>query len=144
MNYHFTNPEDKKLFHLLHPVLQALLLGCVVPWINTQGHEPTFTRTVDEMLEYSTTDIHAQFRAGDMRTKDMRPGLAIEIEIKFNEMFAEKYGAISARDGKKRFVVYEKAEGEKGEHLHFQVRNGLSMMALIKDIENGNFTKLCY
>ena len=145
MAYKFKHKEDEKMFHELHPVLKGLFVMCVVPWLNQMGVDPVVvTRTVDSKIEgVSMSEIHADFRAIDIRSKNFPKGLAEAFEIKFNAAFAQLYGAVGSLTGTRRFVLYERSDDKKTEHLHLQTLKGLPYNAFLEDYSDGKFMELC-
>jgi hypothetical protein len=70
----------------------------------------------------STTDIHSTGRAFDISVRGWKLADILAYRDHVNDKFT--LGAISARDGKEREVVYEDGiSAGKGAHLHIQCRN---------------------
>jgi hypothetical protein len=120
----FKNEKDKELIFQVNPLLLSALFGVVIPTIQREvpGHDLTITRTIDEKIPgVSVSDTHKYGRAIDIRTKDL-PRTAVKlIEKELNLLLGEVMGAISLKDGQKRFCVLEDFNGEN-EHFHIQIR----------------------
>lgn len=134
--FSFKYRKDYRLMCSLHPVLAGLFVGYMVPWLMSRGVDPVVTRTVDKIIRgVSETNIHADCRAMDIRTRDWPKGMAKACEIRFNLLFAEKYGAVSSKNGERVFAVYHEGTAE---HLHIQVLRGLPYDALLQDWSEWN------
>ncbi len=120
ITHDFKNSEAAKGFLSLDIELLKII-PYMIEWCNKNSVPFVVTRALSENIEdVSKSNTHPEGRAVDVSVKGWTADKIYEFEAYWNAHgFCKSYGAVSAKDGVARLVVYHSGVGF---HLHLQVK----------------------